>query len=406
MREEDMSKISAIAVCAGLIILAGCAGRNNGDAQETSQKIIRENEHRINNLENSVTALNSQIAQLNNRVYEVRTRSGQKTSMTVVPIIKADAAAPAGNINPGPTTPAINPPAAAPAPARPAAQAVTPAPAPVVQNTPAKGRKINPASKPSPLPAHTPATQAPKPPVAQAAAGARGSIGQPEQVAGPAGQLSAQAANNSDIGLPPAEVPVPRNNVEHANSFTGQATTSTISPQEPSPHSAIPVPLMPAGDLSLPPETPTAAAQTATPPAAAPQQSAAAQPARGLQQGEEAAYRAALNAARTGHTAEGIRLFRDFLQKYPNGRFMANADYWIGECLYAQGKYQDALSQFQTVNTSFPKHHKNADALLKAGMTLNRLGDKAGAQAKFRDVLASFPNSDAARRVRAMGVAR
>ncbi len=97
-------------------------------------------------------------------------------------------------------------------------------------------------------------------------------------------------------------------------------------------------------------------------------------------------------------------MFREFLQRYPNGRYAANADYWIGECLYQQGKYQDALSQFNTVNSSFPSHHKNADALLKAGLTLNKMGDNNGANEKFRAILASFPNSEAARRVRAMGI--
>ena len=29
----------------------------------------------------------------------------------------------------------------------------------------------------------------------------------------------------------------------------------------------------------------------------------------------------------------------EFLQQYPQGRYAANAEYWIGECLYAQGKY-------------------------------------------------------------------
>ncbi len=96
-------------------------------------------------------------------------------------------------------------------------------------------------------------------------------------------------------------------------------------------------------------------------------------------------------------------MFRDFLQKYPNGQYAANAEYWIGECLYSQGKYKDALSEFQNVNNSFPSHHKNADALLKAGITLSKMGDKAGAAEKFRTVIANFPNSEAARRARAMG---
>ena len=81
-------------------------------------------------------------------------------------------------------------------------------------------------------------------------------------------------------------------------------------------------------------------------------------------------------------------------------------DYWIGEGLYAQGKYHEALAQFQKVNDAYPQHHKNADALLKAGMTMSRLGDRTAAAEKYRTLMTQFPNSDAARRARAMGVAR
>ena len=64
------------------------------------------------------------------------------------------------------------------------------------------------------------------------------------------------------------------------------------------------------------------------------------------------------------------------------------------------------MAQFQTVNTNHPRHHKNADALLKAGMSLSRLGDKPGAAQKYRTLLADFPNSEAARMARSRGLAR
>jgi tol-pal system protein YbgF len=122
-------------------------------------------------------------------------------------------------------------------------------------------------------------------------------------------------------------------------------------------------------------------------------------------QGEESVYKAALSLAMSGRSAEGISQFRSFLQRYPNGRYAANAEYWIGECLYAQKNYKDALAQFQLVNTQYAAHHKNADALLKAGMTLNRLGDRQSAAEKYRTLLSAFPNSEAAKRVRDLGLA-
>lgn len=74
-----------------LVLAAGCASsdkvRQAESTSETNQKVLRETDHRLRTLEQSVNTLDTQVAQLNNRVYEVRTRGGQKTGMTVVPII-------------------------------------------------------------------------------------------------------------------------------------------------------------------------------------------------------------------------------------------------------------------------------------------------------------------------------
>jgi len=122
--------------------------------------------------------------------------------------------------------------------------------------------------------------------------------------------------------------------------------------------------------------------------------------------GEEAAYKAALQPAMSGRAADSIGRFQTFLQEYPQGRFAANAEYWIGEGYYAQGKYKDALAQFEKVNSQWPRHHKNADALLKTGMTLSRMGDKEGAAQAYKKLLSQFPNSEAAGLARSRGLGR
>jgi tol-pal system protein YbgF len=188
---------------------------------------------------------------------------------------------------------------------------------------------------------------------------------------------------------------------------------------------------LPPSDLALPPEypglppveapgaaTPTPApaptarataptASTAPTVPAKPSPSAAAAPqAAKPAKNEKAAYDAALKFMTSGRSAEGITRFEGFLQEYPQGVYAANAEYWIGEGLYAQGKYQEALNQFRKVDASYPQHHKNADALLKTGMCLSRLGDKAAAAEAYKQLLARFPNSEAARTARSRGLAR
>lgn len=459
-------------------VLAGCASTGQMQkleaSSETNGKLLRETEQRLHSLESSVASLNTQVAQLNNRVYEVRTRTGKKTSMTVVPIVPAT---PPHSVPAAAATPAQQ--AAQPAPAQSvagqqasAAAAQTSAtsqgagtpgrpmsraeallasarraaaargqtqPATGADQTAAAatqaaasvpaGRRIDPAAAPTPLPAVAASPRTGAKTAAIRSAGPNGRVGQPEAVAGPSGALAGASSASTTlppVGLPPSEVPATGSaSSGAANTGAAQAGNSAAAAAQSGAGAqasqAVPVPVIPASNLALPPEhpgLPPATPSAQQPPSgqnaravaqAAPQASAASGAAgtsRPLPRGEEAAYKAALNATLSGRTGEGIRLFHDFLQQYPNGRYAANADYWIGECLYAQGKYQDALAQFQAVNDTYPRHHKNADALLKAGMTLSRLGDKAAAAEKYRALLSQFPNSDAARRARAMGVGR
>lgn len=102
---------------------------------------------------------------------------------------------------------------------------------------------------------------------------------------------------------------------------------------------------------------------------------------------------------------ESIGRFQAFL-RVSSGPFAANAEYWIGEGLYSQGKYGEALAQFQKVNSQWPSHHKNMNALLKTGMTLSRMGDKEGAAQAYKKLLSQFPGSEAAGIARSRGLAR
>lgn len=369
------------------LILAsgGCASMGQIDkideTSETNQKLMRETEHRISSLEKSVSALNGQIANLNNRVYEVRTNSGKKTSMKVVPVI-ADSSQAVGT---GVSNREIQVRKSADQPA-----------------TPQRAKIIDPAAKPAPLAAQN---QKSKPVAASST---------PKNYAGPAGSLGAGARGSSPaapqeapvaegLDLPPTELDSTVEVPKIAETLPSASGSSVIAPVQ---SSNVPVP--PIGDsaMDLPPEqareghadnvqSGNAPAQAASLPAAQTGQS-------NNPRGEEAAYKAALNLVLSGKTGQGISSFRQFLQQYPSGKYAANANFWIGECLYSQGKYQEALNQFQIVNNSFPSHHKNADALLKAGMALSRLGNREGAAEKFRAVLSSFPNSDAAKRARSL----
>lgn len=506
-----MKKIFAVPlVCAALV--AGCASsaqmRHVEDKSSANQKALRETDQRLHTLEQSVAVLDSHVAQLRNRTFEVRTRDGKKTGMTVKPILPPAAPAVSASASPaalgasgspdqttlpvrdqhvtlgghGPQVTAapgatsahsalVAPAASAAAGtassgageknastipgAASAAPASTAIAAPAATAVAPKGKIIDPAAPVRPFPS---AAAAPAPQTSEAAhASGQGATAGPSGKVGGAAKKQAVPGNaeTAPLGLPPVAAPEPStppavDPVNFAAPNAGQpAVPTTAGKENPAGGSAtVPVPQLPPSTLALPPEHPglppveapaanagaavpstgsagsAAGSQTGSPAgsASAPRQADSRQgvsaapakaaasggaqtPARAAK-GEKAAYDAALRVVMAGRSAEGISRFEAFLQEYPQGSYAPNAEYWIGEGLYAQGKYREALAQFRKVEASYPQHHKNADALLKTGMCLSRLGDKEAAGQAYSQLLARFPKSEAARLARARGLAR
>ncbi len=92
--------------------------------------------------------------------------------------------------------------------------------------------------------------------------------------------------------------------------------------------------------------------------------------------------------------------FRSFLSRHPRSGLADNAQYWIGECLYAQGRYREAGTEFEKVVSAHPDQDKVPAALLKAGLCHQRLKDNARAEAAWKKLLQQHPNSPEAKLAR------
>ena len=129
--------------------------------------------------------------------------------------------------------------------------------------------------------------------------------------------------------------------------------------------------------------------------AAAP--AAAAGGAAGGAAGEQAAYSHAFEALKGNDYPGSITQFQDFLRLYPHSPLAGNAQYWLGEAYYVTHDYDDALSAFRAVGTSYPQSPKVPDALLKVGLTQLELNQAAEARATLRQVVLRFSGSSAAK---------
>jgi tol-pal system protein YbgF len=104
-------------------------------------------------------------------------------------------------------------------------------------------------------------------------------------------------------------------------------------------------------------------------------------------------YNAALRAFNDRSYDKALKLFNELLDSYPTGRYSANARYWAGECLYALGRYTEAVASFQGVLRR-PASTKTEDALLKMGLSYLKLGNKTRAKETLRELIRRFPDSE------------
>jgi len=89
--------------------------------------------------------------------------------------------------------------------------------------------------------------------------------------------------------------------------------------------------------------------------------------------------------------------FDMYLRTFPRSDLADEAQFYIGECHYADGKNQEAVQAYTQVITNYPKGQSVAPAYYKRGLAFERLGQVDRARESFEAVIKSFPDSDAAR---------
>jgi tol-pal system protein YbgF len=104
----------------------------------------------------------------------------------------------------------------------------------------------------------------------------------------------------------------------------------------------------------------------------------------------EALYEDAFADVKAAKYDEGEATFKQFLSQYPGHPLTANAEYWLGEIYYVQGKFKEAARTFAQGYQSFPKSGKAEDSLYKLALSLNKLGKKDDACLSLRQLQKDF----------------
>ncbi len=85
--------------------------------------------------------------------------------------------------------------------------------------------------------------------------------------------------------------------------------------------------------------------------------------------------------------------FRQYVETYPDSELADNAQYWIGEILFAQKKYEEAVVELNRVSTLNPKGDKVAPALYKKSLVLVEMGKREEAIKQLQALIKAYPKS-------------
>lgn len=85
--------------------------------------------------------------------------------------------------------------------------------------------------------------------------------------------------------------------------------------------------------------------------------------------------------------------FQFFLELHGKSGLAPSARYWVGECQYRLGRYEQAMTTFSDLVSYYPFNPKMAATTLKIGMTHAKMGQTDEARITFQRVVAEWPDS-------------
>jgi len=108
-------------------------------------------------------------------------------------------------------------------------------------------------------------------------------------------------------------------------------------------------------------------------------------------------YKDALRDKSAGNNELALDEFKKYIAWFGATDLAPNAQYYIGEILFNERNFDDAVQAFDAV-IALPRNPKTLDSRFMKGRALVRLGQKADAAKEFKAITAASPGSDIARR--------
>ena len=111
---------------------------------------------------------------------------------------------------------------------------------------------------------------------------------------------------------------------------------------------------------------------------------------------ERRAHDAAMATLRSGDFDKAASALAAFVQRYPGSGYTDSARFWLGNALYGQKNYKEAISVFRAMVTAAPSHPRTPEALLAVANCQIEMKDNRAARKTLDDLIKAHPSSEAA----------
>jgi len=108
------------------------------------------------------------------------------------------------------------------------------------------------------------------------------------------------------------------------------------------------------------------------------------------------AYQKAFSLLADKRYDESAAAFKDYLRKYPDGQFVANAHYWLGDIYFQQRNLTEAERELNLVIAQYSASGKAPDAQLKLAIIHAQQGDTDRARRELKTIMDRYPGTPAA----------
>lgn len=113
-------------------------------------------------------------------------------------------------------------------------------------------------------------------------------------------------------------------------------------------------------------------------------------------QTDASAYEQAFSLLANKQYDESTAAFKEYLRRHPDGQFVANAHYWLGDIYFQQKNLTQAERELNLVITQYATSGKAPDAQLKLAILHAQQGNTDQARQELKTIMVRYPGSSAA----------